>query len=581
MRNARLAVACFATGVIAVAQQEPAAPTFSAATRLVEVDVVARSNGAPAEALTKEDFTLFDNGKPRKIAFFSVRPAKTSAPVSGPAAAPLPAGAVSNRLERGGEASGSTTVLLIDQINTPPATQAFAIPRVRKFLQMRRGADRIGIYTYSADGLQAVQEITGDDELLSQAANSLNARDPKQRSRDTTGMTAHAAEGHSVLEITSRATDFKNVLEATARHLAKAPGRKNLIWITNSFPLYNLELGVDFRPDMEKAAHALNDANVALYAVDARGLIGALSGLTAISNAEIGGPRSPRELAIRMGRGESQNPAGLNTMQMLAGLTGGLVFFNNSNAIEDSVQAAMDDGELTYTLGFYPVREEQDGSWHNLKVAVDKPGVNVRYRKNYFASKTADVTDDRPTLEQLIRDPLDATQLELVAETTPDPARPGFRNARVTVDLHGVQLERRNDAWEGAVDVTFLIEGSQTGRTITTAVKIPDKLLAGALEKGIVVNSSIEADGQAGVLRIVARDRATGVADPSGFRWAGSKFEKISGGPSPSIASSGLHPIDPGVLSHKKVRTAGLNRPPASVRDSGSRRAWSDVAGTR
>jgi len=103
-------VACFAAAVTAVAQQDSPAPTFSAATKLVEVDVVARGKGVPATGLTKENFTLFDNGKPQKISFFSGRSSRNP----GPAVVPLAAGAVSNRLERDGERAVNTTVLLID-----------------------------------------------------------------------------------------------------------------------------------------------------------------------------------------------------------------------------------------------------------------------------------------------------------------------------------------------------------------------------------------------------------------------------------------------------------------------------------
>jgi VWFA-related protein len=119
--------------------------------------------------------------------------------------------------------------------------------------------------------------------------------------------------------------------------------------------------------------------------VDARGLIGALQGLTAISNAEVRGPASPGQLRMQMGRGESPSPRGLNTENMFADLTGGLVFYNKSNAIEESIQTAVDDGELIYTLGFYPMREELNGTYHDLKVDVDRRGVSVRYRANYFA----------------------------------------------------------------------------------------------------------------------------------------------------------------------------------------------------
>ncbi len=95
-------------------------PTFSAGTKLVQVDVVARSRGGPAKGLTKDDFTVFDNGKAQKISFFSVKSARTA----GSAAAPLPPGAVSNRTERDDEALSHATVLLIDQKNAPQAIQA-------------------------------------------------------------------------------------------------------------------------------------------------------------------------------------------------------------------------------------------------------------------------------------------------------------------------------------------------------------------------------------------------------------------------------------------------------------------------
>jgi VWFA-related protein len=491
----------------AAAQQDASVPAFSAGTRLVEVDVVARSKGAPATGLKQEDFTVFDNGKPQKIAFFSVR----SARALGAAALPLPAGAVSNRLERDGPLLSRATILLVDQKNTPPDTQAFAIQRIKTFARTSRNRDRFGIYSFGRDGeIHAVQELTDDRQLLLRGANTLKAMDPYYRTQDTTGMSDHAAQAYSSETVFEEVAVTRRVLTTIARRLAKVPGRKNLIWVTTAFPLF-IE-GADFRLEVEQSARALNDANIALYVVDARGLIGALQGLTPISTAEARGPGSLRQLTMQMGRGENPNPPGLATENMFADLTGGLVFYNKSNAIEDSIQAAVDDGELTYTLGFYPVEEEKEGAWHDLKVVVSKRGVGVRYRQNYFSSKKATDANVRPTLEALLKDPLDATQVELLAEASPEQARPGSWQVRVTVDLHDIQLENRNNTWVGAVDVSFMMEGSQTARTTTTKVTIPDQGLAAALEKGIVVHDSVDAGGQAGVLRIVARDPATGAA---------------------------------------------------------------------
>jgi VWFA-related protein len=518
----------FLTAMTALAQRGPAqtpaneplpAPTFTAGTKLVQVDVVARTKGAPAKGLTKEDFTVLDNGKPQKISFFSAR----SAPTSGSVSVPFP-GAVSNRTERDDEALSHATILLIDQKNTPAANQAFAIPRIVKFVQTRRNkSDRIGIYTFGKDGkLQIVQDLTDDADLLSRAANSLKAQDPNYRSTDTAGMTDRAATEFTELLVRERAMDTKQVLEAVAHHLANVPGRKSLIWLSVGFPLFwppqpgPDAADIDFNPDMDQTARVLNDANVALYAVDARGLQVALGGAAGISDAEHAGPRQPgppgqpvrSATPVRDGY-----PAGLDTMAKLSDLTGGLLY-TNDNGIEDLIREAMNDGELTYTLGFYPVQEEQDGTWHNLKVEVDKPGVNLRYRENYFAARVtpapAPVASERPKLETLLKDPLDATQLRLTAETMPDPAKPGLWQVHVTVDLHDVHLEKQDDIWVGGVDVSLSIDGSRGYRTVSAKVKIPDAALAASLEKGITVNDSIDGNGLTGRLRVVAQDRATG-----------------------------------------------------------------------
>ncbi len=172
-------------------------------------------------------------------------------------------GRSSNRLDRDGDALENATVLLVDRKNTAQNDQAFAIQRIAKFLQARRirgSGHRIGIYTFGAEGsLHVVQEVTDDAGLLSRAAGSLKARDPNSSSYEPAGF----------------AMDTKHVLEAIARHLASVPGRKSLVWVSSSFPLVP-EPGkfsdTDVNAPVEEAAGALNDANVALYAVDARGL---------------------------------------------------------------------------------------------------------------------------------------------------------------------------------------------------------------------------------------------------------------------------------------------------------------------
>src|SRR5580698_909961 len=199
---------------VAVAQTPPPEPpTFRAATKLVQVDVVARSKDRPATGLTKEDFTLFDNGKAQKISFFSVRSAR--GPAAG--AVSLPAGTVSNRQERDGPLLSRATILLIDEKNTPAEAQAFAIQRIKTFVRTSRNPNRLGIYLFGRDGqLHAVQELTDDKESLVRAADTLKAMDPNYRTQDTTGMSDHAAGAYTTETAMEQVAVTKRVLAAVA-----------------------------------------------------------------------------------------------------------------------------------------------------------------------------------------------------------------------------------------------------------------------------------------------------------------------------------------------------------------------------
>ncbi len=494
------------------AQDSTQSATFKVGTKLVEVDVVARDKRGPAKGLTRDDFTLLDNGKPQDIAFFTVRSVRGAAPIRPPATStPLPPGTVSNRPTPKDDAPPTQTVLLIDRLFLQQTNQAFDIQRIHTFLGQKRKRDGIGIYTLGTS-LQVLQDVTSDESLLKRAANRLQSAQPN-RDTDVTGMSARASAEYLALYMRERVNAVNQAFQAIARHLANLPGRKNLVWITEGFPLLycNPVIGcIDFSPDTKESARALNDANVALYAVDGRGLIGALGQMTGIQNAESAG--TPLQQLNPMIRSRAEAPAGpahIETMNLLAGLTGGDVYYN-TNGIEESIQSAVEDGDVTYSLGFYPAEDAQDGKVHKLDVKVDRAGVSLRHRQNYFATKPQSEAENRPSLEQLLKDPLDATQIGVLAQATPDETHPGSFNVHVTIDLHDVQLANQDRKWVGAVDLSFHLENSNSAQTTTQTVAIPEDQLAAALDKGIVVDHAIESQGKPDDLRVVVEDKATG-----------------------------------------------------------------------
>ena len=110
--------ACLAVVIVAAitSAQAPAPqpPVFRTTTRLVQVNVVVHDKrGQPIADLKKEDFTVFERGKPQPIALFSLNGE------SGSAAPPvLPAHIFSNAVALKAGVPTGVTVILLDLVNT-------------------------------------------------------------------------------------------------------------------------------------------------------------------------------------------------------------------------------------------------------------------------------------------------------------------------------------------------------------------------------------------------------------------------------------------------------------------------------
>jgi hypothetical protein len=113
----------------------------------------------------------------------------------------------------------------------------------------------------------------------------------------------------------------------------------------------------------------LTDAQVAVYAVDARGLVAELPG----------GPED---------QGVSSLLETQATMKQVAEDTGGK-YFINQNELNQSVALSVQDGASYYLLGYAP-EGKADGKFHKIEVRVNRPGATVRARHGYYAVSSGD-----------------------------------------------------------------------------------------------------------------------------------------------------------------------------------------------
>ena len=129
-------------------------------------------------------------------------------------------------------------------------------------------------------------------------------------------------------------------------------------------------LGMDMDSDLREVYDTANRNNVAIYAVDPRGL---------------------RDLRVRHQRGHRPADATrkylnstMDTLRMLAENTDGRAIVNR-NDLAAGMKQITRDSSAYYLIGYNSTQAPTDGKFHEIKVRVKRPGVQVRARKGYWA----------------------------------------------------------------------------------------------------------------------------------------------------------------------------------------------------
>ena len=512
-------------------------------TRLVQFNVIVRDRKGPVEGLKKTDFKIFDRGVERPVALFQVnRRADDDAKF---AEVPKPPPGMTSNAQAD---AANTTVVLFDGLNTALTDQIYAKHQVVKFLKQVKPTDRVGIYVLGST-LRVLHEFTTDTASLMKAVDRFqgDAAGGTGTGASLPDADASTAQGRSTQDFIDRFKEFNKKLDDTvvrnrvlttvdalksiARHLERIAGRKNLVWVSSNFPV-SMNTVEDFRspdlsgrdasnftPEIEQASRALMRANVAVYPVDARGLMtvggfsasGGTSGRTwddALHRADLP--------AVPLGYLEQ------SSMDVIADRTGGKAFYN-TNDIMGSIRRALEDSDLTYTVGFYLPQADMDTRFHEVKIAVDRKGVEVRARKGYladsdFSAWAADENRRASIMREVWNAPLDATGLTVAFQQGRADAARGV-GLTVFVDPRQFVFEFKNgelvDTAEAAV-----VQQAADGRVLQVdaeryglhfARERYRRVLGGSFE----FHKVIEAKPDAVFVRVVVFDYGSGLVGSS------------------------------------------------------------------
>lgn len=487
----------------AVLSAQQTRQTFRAATRLVEVPVIVTDrSGTPVEGLTRDDFVLSENWKAQQISLFEVIDNRGGRPLAPPA---IPSPRDRRLFTNSGPAGArGKVVILLDRLNASFANQWYARSHVERYLEEMETGDAVALYVLDGD-VTVLHDFTTDAASLRAALDLYQARVlgqydasqelPPALAGNVPVWLADPSRSMSEFFTELRARNTFDALETLASHLAGIDGRKSVIWLSEVFAIPTGLGRADFMHRLRRATQVLSDAQVSLYPVDARGLIGALS-----SN----GP------TVRFTTFEQIN-GNLDAMKALADGTGGKWYWN-TNALVRSMHRAVDDGQFMYLLGYYPTEATLDGRFRTIGVRVKTKGLTVRHRSGYVAAApSADLKARDAALVEAARRPLMATQIALTATTAYDA---GTRQARVDlrVDPAMLTLQREGTDWVGRVDVALAEIARNGDGTILTTRSIDVRLSDQERTRHAPITADLEATvtGSLHQLRVLALDVQSG-----------------------------------------------------------------------
>jgi hypothetical protein len=195
---------------------------------------------------------------------------------------------------------------------------------------------------------------------------------------------------------------FRMIGRAVAGH----PGRKNLIWVSGAFPLTITKTAVQYRADLSdpnrvqvasqtsssySAAESfrqtvalLGEAQVSVYPVDARGLVGSLTSDASDNQTdETGQFLTGADYAAAITSSNSKLLEDQHTMEVLAEQTGGSVF-KNRNDIDDAIADIVAASASYYEIGYYPQNHNWNGSFRRIEVRLRRPETLASYRRGYY-----------------------------------------------------------------------------------------------------------------------------------------------------------------------------------------------------
>lgn len=466
------------------AQPANANSTLQVTSRIVYVDVVVRDGaGHIVRGLTAKDFQVEENGKSQSIDYFADHTNDFSGVTETPA----------SKLDFSnvGPVSNSVNIILFDFNNTAPQDMMYARKQMIRFLEGLPPGHQTALFVLGKR-LHMLQNFTGSTDRLLAAAKAMQLEpsiakttgEQQQEGDFVAAFTAavgrsasssNAAQEGMLLEAGDEMQQSIDITQRALNEIAAAvsgyPGRKNLYWLADIFPLYGgpaLEIhelaaavtgtnaqhspsipGAMSLQDIGEANQSIANAQIAVYpilltGVDASGMGPEASGMTSREDL------FEKKAALHI------------MMNNLADTTGGHAYYGTNDFV-GALRSGFEDGSSYYTLAYIPQNVKWNGAFRKIKVQLAAKGYSLSYRRGYYA------TDDSRSGSKV------SPAQELNAALQPATPETTMLRLRSSVDLPDKQspyLLVKTAVDPEGIDFTTDARGTRRGRLLVLLVAL-------------------------------------------------------------------------------------------------------------